>query len=47
MQHIIGGYRGLNLLLNLNWDRVLYLCTILFALLAGAFIGSIYLSGLN
>ncbi|RKT34187.1 hypothetical protein BXY70_0194 [Roseovarius halotolerans] len=41
MQHIVSGYRGLSLLVNLNWDRILYLVTILVALLAGGFIGSL------
>jgi len=41
MQHIVSGYRGLSLLVNLNWDRILYLATILVALLAGGFIGSL------
>ena len=40
MQHIIGGYRGLSLLLNLNMDLIVYISTIGVALLAGAFIGS-------
>lgn len=40
MQHIVSGYQGLSLLFNLNWDRILYLATILVALLAGAFLGS-------
>jgi len=35
------GYRGLSLLFNLNWDRILYVATILGALMIGAFIGSI------
>lgn len=41
MQHIMGGYRGLSVLMDLNWDRLLYLSTILAALLAGGFIGSL------
>jgi hypothetical protein len=41
MQKIAKGYRGLAVLMDLNWDRALYLCTILFALCAGAFIGSL------
>ncbi|MDF1668926.1 MAG: hypothetical protein P1U83_04865 [Roseovarius sp.] len=41
MQHIVSGYTGLSLLFNLNWDRMLYLVTIVVALLAGAFLGSI------
>ncbi|MCR9112119.1 MAG: hypothetical protein NXH84_02530 [Rhodobacteraceae bacterium] len=41
MQHIMSGYRGMTLLVNLNWDRILYLATIAVALLAGAFVGSL------
>jgi len=38
LQH---SYRGLSLVMELNWDRILYLLTIAFALMAGAFIGSL------
>lgn len=41
MQHIVSGYRGLSLIFNLNWDRIVYLATILLALMLGAFVGSI------
>lgn len=41
MQHIIGGYRSLGLILNLNWDRILVVFVMLAALFAGAFIGSL------
>jgi hypothetical protein len=41
MKTIVAGYRGLSLLMDLNWDRLLYLATIAGALLAGAFIGSL------
>ena len=41
MQHIVSGYRGFTLLVNLNWDRILYLATIAVALLAGGFVGSL------
>ncbi|WP_306154385.1 hypothetical protein [Roseovarius sp. MMSF_3281] len=41
MQHIVQGYRGVSLLVDLNWDRLLYLATIFAALMAGAFIGSL------
>lgn len=41
MQTIQAGYRGLGLLMSLNWDRVLYICTLAFALMFGAFIGSL------
>ena len=47
MQNILRGYRGLGLLFDLNWDRLLYLLTILFALLAGAFFGSLYIPALG
>ncbi len=41
MQMIASGYRGLRLLVNLNWDRLFYFGTIFAALLAGAFVGSL------
>ncbi len=41
MQVISKGYRGLSVLVDLNWDRVLYFATIAVALAAGAFIGSL------
>lgn len=41
MQHIASGYRTISLLINVNWDRITYPGTILIALLAGAFIGSL------
>lgn len=41
MQQIMSGYRGMTLLVNLNWDRMLYLATIAVALMAGAFVGSL------
>lgn len=40
MQQIISAHTGLGLLINLNWDRILYLATLAVALMAGAFIGS-------
>jgi len=40
MEHIQHGYRGLSLLMNLNWDRLLYGGTIAFALSAGAYLGT-------
>ena len=42
MQQIMSGYRGLSLIFNLNWDRLLYLATILVALWMGAFVGSVF-----
>lgn len=41
MQMIAQGYRGLSLLVNLNWDRLFYLATIFGALMLGAFVGSL------
>jgi len=41
MQQIVNGYRSLGVLVTVNWDRLLYLATIVLALLAGAFIGSL------
>jgi hypothetical protein len=41
MQTITRGCRGLSVLMDLNWDRALYLCTIAFALCAGTFLGSL------
>jgi len=41
MQTILDSTRGLSLLAFLNWDRVFYLGTVLLALLAGAWIGTL------
>jgi hypothetical protein len=41
MQTIHAGYRGLSLLVNLNWDKLFYVGTLVVALLAGALIGSL------
>ncbi|MEO1346152.1 MAG: hypothetical protein AAFV74_18565 [Pseudomonadota bacterium] len=41
MQHIANGYRGLSLLVDVNWDRLVYLGTIALALAVGAFVGSL------
>lgn len=41
MHTIETSYRGLSLLMQLNWDRALYIATIAFALAAGAFVGSL------
>ena len=38
LQH---SYRGLGLVMQLNWDRALYVATIAFALFAAALIGSL------
>lgn len=40
MQLVMNGYRGLSLLVWLNWDRIFTLGTIVVGLLAGAFLGS-------
>lgn len=41
MQTLQHSYRGLGLLVTLNWDRVLFITAIGFALLLGAFLGSL------
>lgn len=41
MQTITAGYKGFSLLVNLNWDRLIYLGTIAGALLLGAWVGSL------
>ena len=40
MHLVMDGYRGLSLLVWLNWDRFFTLGTIVVGLLAGAFLGS-------
>ena len=41
MTTLMHGYSALSLLFQLNWDRILYVATILVALGAGAFLGSL------
>lgn len=41
MQTITDGYRSLSFLVTLNWDRLLYIFTVVFALWLGAFIGTL------
>ena len=41
MQTITAGYQGVSLLVNLNWDRLIYLGTIVGALGLGAWVGSL------
>lgn len=43
MQTLTIGARGLGLLVHLNWDLLLYICTIAVALAAGAVFGTFYL----
>jgi hypothetical protein len=40
MQTLTYGYRGMSLLFNLNWDRLLYAGTIVAALWAGSYLGT-------
>ncbi|WP_457645471.1 hypothetical protein [Profundibacter sp.] len=44
MEMIQNSYRGLSLLIDINWDRLLYLATIAGALWGGAFFGSLALN---
>ena len=39
MQAIAQGYKGMRVLLNLNWDRIIYTGTLVAALYAGAYVG--------
>lgn len=39
MQTVIQGYRGLSLLVGLNWDRILTVAIVIAGLLAGAVLG--------
>lgn len=41
MQTLQQTYRGIGLVMVLNWDRLLFLFTIAFALMLGAYIGSL------
>ena len=40
MQTIQAGYRSMTMIVAINWDRLLYMCTIVFALFLGAYLGS-------
>jgi hypothetical protein len=41
MQAIQSSYRGMSLLVDLNWDRMLYVATIATALFVGGYVGSL------
>lgn len=41
MQTLQHSYRGLSLVMMLNWDRLLFLGTIACALMAGAWLGTL------
>lgn len=41
MQTLRDGYRGLSLVMMLNWDRILFLTTLTLALLLGAWLGGL------
>lgn len=47
MQTVIKGYRGLSLLVWLNWDRAFFFGTLLAGLLAGAFLGTAITHGMT
>ena len=40
MQTVVQSYKGLSLIVGLNWDRLFFLGTIIVGLLAGAFLGN-------
>ncbi len=39
MQSVMNGYRGVSLIVGLNWDRFFFFGTLIVGLLAGAFLG--------
>ena len=43
MQTVVQSYKGLSLVVGLNWDRMFFLGTISVGLLSGAFLGSAFL----
>lgn len=40
MQQVMNGYRAISLLVDVNWDRLFTIGTVVVGLLAGAFLGS-------
>lgn len=44
MQHVIKGYRGLEIILTVNSDRLFSVGTVAAGLICGAFLGSVLLS---
>jgi hypothetical protein len=47
MQTIQNGYKGVSLLVAINWDRLLYCFAILAALYLGAFLGSLAMDAMT
>jgi hypothetical protein len=47
MQAVIQGYRGLSLVISLNWDRIFTIGTVIVGLLAGAFLGTAIMPSLQ
>jgi hypothetical protein len=43
MQAVVQSYKGLTLLVGLNWDRLFTVGTIVVGLLAGAFLGTAFI----
>ncbi|PYG31613.1 hypothetical protein [Pelagimonas varians] len=43
MSTIQAGYRSMSVLVSINWDRLLYVFTIVFALFLGAYLGTVML----
>ncbi|WP_299921514.1 hypothetical protein [uncultured Pelagimonas sp.] len=41
MSTLQAGYRSVSLLVSINWDRLLYVFTIVFALFLGAYLGTL------
>ncbi len=41
MQILHAGYKGLSLIFVLNWDRLIYVATLIVALLLGSWVGNV------
>lgn len=42
MAHLMKSTRGLGLVVELNWDRILYVATISLSLFVGLYIGTLF-----
>jgi hypothetical protein len=42
MQTVMKSYRGLSVLVGLNWDRIFAVVTVVAGLWAGAYLGSLF-----
>jgi len=42
MTTLVKSYRGIGLMIELNWDRILYVLAISLSLLAGLYVGKLF-----